>query len=118
MLGGLCITRKACRPMDDESPDDASGIVSNCSIKDKVMRMRRAQWWRVASRLEGDRHAYILALPLCRHDTNLISTTLLLFQHYRTFHHTFTEIWLKDISFSPSRSRVHFLKIWAKVVPS
>ncbi len=33
MLGGLCITRKACRPMDDESPDDASGIVSNCSIK-------------------------------------------------------------------------------------
>jgi hypothetical protein len=33
MLGGWCITRKACRAIDDESPDDASGIVSNCPIK-------------------------------------------------------------------------------------
>lgn len=28
------MTRKACRPRDDESPDDASGILSNCSISD------------------------------------------------------------------------------------
>ena len=29
MFGGWCITRKACRAIDDDSPDDASGIVSN-----------------------------------------------------------------------------------------
>lgn len=32
MLGGLCAARNNCRDMDDESPDDASGIVSNCSV--------------------------------------------------------------------------------------
>jgi hypothetical protein len=31
MLGGLCAVRNACRDMDDESPDDASGIVGNFS---------------------------------------------------------------------------------------
>lgn len=64
MLGGLCMTRKACRPMDDESPDDASGIVSNFSIK--VMRMRcarYAQWWCVAGRLGVTR---ALTYPACR----------------------------------------------------
>ena len=58
MLGGLCMTRKACRAIDDESPDDASGIVSNCSIKCNGNAC--AQWWCVAGR-RGDEGAYIPA---------------------------------------------------------
>jgi len=33
-LGGLCITRNACRVADDKSPDDTNGIVglNYCSV--------------------------------------------------------------------------------------
>jgi hypothetical protein len=37
MLGGLCAARNNCRDMDDESPDDASGIVSNFSVYKRSM---------------------------------------------------------------------------------
>lgn len=40
MLGGLCAARNSCRDMDDESPDDASGIVSNCSVYKRAMCVR------------------------------------------------------------------------------
>jgi hypothetical protein len=36
------LARNACRVVDDKSPDDASGIVSTCSIREMV-RMRCVQ---------------------------------------------------------------------------
>ena len=62
MLGGLCITRKACRPMDDESPDDASGIVSNCSTSDANAVCSVV----VCCNKPGDEVTYILGMPPAR----------------------------------------------------
>jgi len=65
MLGGLYAARNNCRDMDDESPDDASGIVGNCSVYKFAMCVRCGEC--VVRLSVGDLSSlHILVMPRCR----------------------------------------------------
>lgn len=86
MLGGLCMTRKACRPKDDESPDNASGILSSCSTKCDTNTVLSGGLLQGGL---GDEDAYILAMPRCRYKSHLTNFTIVIV-HYNKFLPQFT----------------------------